>query len=212
MAFAENKAGRVSQSRYWVMFGIMMVAIVLLLIGGVTAVLQRSFLIGLLMIVAIVPLGIYWRVIMMRRCRDIGWPAFLPWLFFGLQMAASFNLQFSIVAGAAARSAIALPSVLALCDFVFSIVIGCIATKQAVDYADIFGDGPGEVQRSGPGDAAPRQGGPDRFDDAIARALEAHRQKERARGAEQVGGAAQPSGPAPAPFARPAASFGRRVV
>jgi uncharacterized membrane protein YhaH (DUF805 family) len=207
MAFAENVAGRVSQNRYWALFGIFMIAIPVLLIGGVVAIVQGSFLPGLLMIGAILPLGIYWRVIMMRRCRDIGWPASLPWIFFGLQMAASVNFQLNHGApGAAAHSALLLPSALALGEFIFAIVIGCVATKQAVDYADVFGDGPGTSQRTGSRDGEPRQGGPDRFDDAIARALEAHRQREAG------GGATQPSAPAPAHLARPIPSFGRRAV
>jgi uncharacterized membrane protein YhaH (DUF805 family) len=203
MAFAENKTGRVSQNRYWAMFGIVMVAIPVMLIGGVVAMMHGSYLSGLLMIAAISPVGIYWRVIMMRRCRDIGWPVSLPWIFFGLQMAASLNLQFNHgAAGAAAHSALLLPALLALVDFVFSIVIGCVATKQAVDYAEVFGDGPATMQRPGSRDSEPRQGGGDRFDDAIARALEAHRQREAA--------AAAPQPSAPVPLARP--SFGRRVV
>lgn len=205
MAFPENNAGRVNQSRYWVLFGINMIAIPTLLIGGVVALIHGSFLLGLLMIAAILPVGIYWRVTMMRRCRDIGWPAAAPWIIFGLQMAASFSLQLHHGAAvAAAGSAFLLVSALALVDFVFSIVIGCIGTKQAVDYEDIFGDGPGTAQRPGPRDADRRPGGPDRLDDAIARALEAHRRKEA------VGSATQPSQPAPPHLARPSASFGRR--
>ncbi len=212
MAFAGNKAGRVSQSRYWMLFGINMIAVALLLIGGIVAIVGRIYPLGLLMIGAIFPLGIYWRVIMMRRCRDIGWPASLPWIFFGLQMVASFNLQATAftsrlthgTAGATSGSAFLLVSALGLLDFVFTVVIGCVATKQSPDYADIFGDGPVAEQRSAPRDGASPQGGPDRFDDAIARALEAHRQREAARGV------AQPAAAAPAPLARP--SFGRRVV
>jgi uncharacterized membrane protein YhaH (DUF805 family) len=211
MAFAGNNAGRVNQSRYWTMFGVIMIAIIMLVAGGVVAVAQRSYLFGFLMIAAVLPLGIYWRVIMMRRCRDIGWPAFLPWLFFGLQMAASFNLQASTLLHsshgatvAAGGSGFVLASVLALGDFVFSVVIGCVATKQTVDYADVFGDGPGTLQRTGLRGAEARPGGPDRFDEAIARALEARRQREQAAGVTQA------AAPTPAPPARP--SFGRRVA
>jgi hypothetical protein len=204
MAFAGNNAGRVSQNRYWVLFGITMVTIPTLLIGGVVAMVGRSYLLGFLMIAAILPVGIYWRVTMMRRCRDIGWPASAPWIIFGLQMAVSFSLQSNLLfnhGAAGAGSAFLLVSLLALGDFAFSIVIGCVRTKQAVDYADVFGDGPGTSQRSGS-----REGGPDRFDEAIARALEARRRSE------PVGGAMQPSRPAPAHLARQSAGFGRRVV
>jgi uncharacterized membrane protein YhaH (DUF805 family) len=214
MAFAGNNAGRVNQSKYWALFGVNMVAMALLLTGGVVAILGGSYPLGLLMIAAIFPVGIYWRVVMMRRCRDIGWPASLPWISFVLQMMASFNLQATAftsrlthgAAGAATGSPFFLVSALALGDFVFLIVIGCVGTKQGVDYADVFGDGPGTAQRTALRDGEPGQGGPDRFDEAIARALEARRRSE------QVPGATQPSAPAPADFARPRPAFGRRVV
>ena len=108
MGFPHDTPGRASQSKYWTLFGLYMIAVPALLIVGV------------------IPLGIYWRVIMMRRCRDIGWPAFLPWLIFGGQFAAGFGLQIGAVSGTAPGwSMVALPLVLGLVDFVFSIVIGC---------------------------------------------------------------------------------------
>jgi|GEM_PF-2895888 len=209
MAIAGNNAGRVGQSRYWALFGVTIVAMAVLLVGAGYAVLQRSYGLGLLMFSAIAPVGIYWRVIMMRRCRDIGWPAAAPWIISGLQIALTLSLRSSQGAvGAAAGSAFLLVSLVGLADFVFTIVIGCIATKQPVDYDAIFGDGPGTPHRPQPRDGEPqRSGGSDRFDDAIARALEAHRQREAAAGATQP---AHPA--APAHLARRTASFGRRAV
>jgi uncharacterized membrane protein YhaH (DUF805 family) len=189
------------------MFGITMAVMVLLLAGGGFALLQGNWGLALLMVAAIAPLGIYWRVIMMRRCRDIGWPAATPWLISGVQVALSFSLPSSHGAvGAAAGSAFLLVSLVAFADFVFTIVIGCIRTKQAVDYAAVFGDGPGTFQRAEPRDGEALRGGPDRFDEAIARALEARQRGEGARGAPQ------PAHPAPALAARRSAGFGRRVV
>src|SRR3989337_692291 len=100
MGFPSDSSGRVSQGKYWALFGTYMIAVPVLLFGGLGAMVQGSIGLGLLLIIAIVPLGIYWRVIMMRRCRDIGWPAFLPWVVFGLQFASSFGLQLGSVAGA----------------------------------------------------------------------------------------------------------------
>jgi uncharacterized membrane protein YhaH (DUF805 family) len=208
MGFPSDTSGRASQSKYWTLFGVYMIAVPVLLIGGLIAIVQGSIGLGLMLIVAIVPLGIYWRVIMMRRCRDIGWPAFLPWLIFGLQFATSFGISSGSVEGAgpgAVLSMLALPLLLGLADFVFSIVIGCIGTKQGADYAAVFGDGPEPSQRTRPA-GSPDGEGPDRFDDAIARALEAHRRGESVVGA--------PSAPRPAPAmpGRPAGTFGRRII
>jgi uncharacterized membrane protein YhaH (DUF805 family) len=207
MAIAGNKAGRVGQSRYWTFFGIYIVAVTLLLIGGCLAVLEGSYGPGLVMIVAIAPVGIYWRVIMARRCRDIGWPAFAPWVIPAVQFALSSSLRLNYGAvGGAGGSAFLLVVLVALADLVFAIVIGCIGTKQAVDYAAVFGDGPGTLPRTQPRESVPLQGGTDRFDEAIARALEARRRNEAARGATQ------PSPPATAHPLRRNAGFGRRAV
>jgi hypothetical protein len=100
-----------------------------------------------------------------------------------------------------------LPLALGLFDFVFMIVIGCIGTKRDVDYETVFGDGPAQFQKSRPTGAMPSDiDDPDRYDDAIARALEAHR-----RGETVVGAAPAPRA-VPAMPGRPAVSFGRRVI
>ena len=223
MGFPRDEAGRVSQSKYWALFGAYMLIVPILLIGGVVELSQAGIGLGLLMIAAIVPLGMYWRVIMMRRCRDIGWPAFLPWLSWGLQMLASFSATGSLHSlrdGATPPLALlTLPVFMALADFVFSIVIGCIGTKDGFDYARVFGDDerdfyqrPDAPQPSQPAQPVPSQRPAlpgeydDRYDEAIARALEAHR-----RG-ESVTSPAPPVRPVPAGPARPAGGFGRRML
>src|SRR5918993_2342985 len=202
MAFGNENTGRVSQSKYWALFGAYMVAIPVLLVGGFIAIFQGSFVLGVLMVIAIVPLGAYWRVIMMRRCRDIGWPAFLPWLIFIAQMFVSWGLPMSVGAGATpSMSLFLMPLLLGLADFVFSIVIGCVRGKQSVDYEAVFGDGP--LQKTRPADTAYNEADePDRFDDAIARALEAHRRGESVLGAKPA------PRPAPALPGRPVGGFG----
>ena len=115
-----SSQGRVSQGRYWATFGVTMIGVPALLIGGIVAMAKGSFLLGLLMIATILPLGIYWRVTMMRRCRDIGWPAATPWVLFGVQMAMSFNMQLHHGVGAAAAgSTLAAVWLLGTVDFAF---------------------------------------------------------------------------------------------
>lgn len=221
MGFPRDDAKRVSQGQYWALFGAYMLAALILLVGGSVELARASLGLGLLMIAAIVPLGIYWRVVMMRRCRDIGWPAFLPWLLFGLEFAASFSITMSQLGarrGAAPDLSLAvLPLLLGLADFAFSIVIGCIGSKHQMDYETVFGDGPGYVQRprvfadvpTG-ADVQTGAGDPDQFDEVIARALEAHR-----RGESLLGGVPRPAPAAtssPSPAARAPGSFGRRVI
>ena len=226
MSFEVETAGRVSQGKYWAFFGANMILIPLLLIGGAVEIVRGSWGIGLLMIVAVVPMGIYWRVIMMRRCRDIGWPAFLPWLSFGLQFLVSFSATQSLgslrYGGTPSVSTLSLPLFMGLADFAFSIVIGCFGTKAGFDYAGVLGDERDPfrqprgqhsaqsvrlVQSSAP--QRPAAGGDDdddRYDAAIARALEAHRRGESAVAPPQ------PRPSAPGRPSQPAGGFGRRLV
>ena len=217
MGFPVERTGRVNQGTYWAFFGAAMILIPGLLFGGFSAVLHGSLGTGLLMIAAILPIGLYWRVIMMRRCRDIGWPAFLPWLSFGLQFVASYSATHSLqtmrYGVAPSPSMMSMPLLMGFADFAFAIVIGCIRSKEAFDYAAVFGDGPGSYDprpSSQPSQSPAQPGlaraeGGDRYDEAIARALEAHR-----RGESLVG--APPPGPTPSATTRPAGGFGRRVV
>ena len=208
MGFPRDEAGRVSQNKYWALFGAYMLVVPILLIGGVVSLANSGIGVGLLMIAAIVPLGMYWRVIMMRRCRDIGWPPFLPWLSFGLQTLASFSIRQAVIGGGLPMlSLLLVPLLIAFADFAFSIVIGCIRGKAGVDYEAIFGDGPEPFRDARPAVAVPSgYEAPDRFDEAIARALEAHR-----RG-ESILDKPSPARATPAMPARPAGGFGRRIV
>jgi uncharacterized membrane protein YhaH (DUF805 family) len=194
----------VSQSKYWLIFAIYMIAVPVLLIGGFITMLQGRVGSGTLMIAAIIPLGIYWRVIMMRRCRDIGWPAFLPWVFFGLQVVLPIASGGSFLSGGGPETsgAMVLSLLISVADFGFSIVIGCIKARPGAA-TDL--DAMREAARAArAGGAEP---GTDRFDQAIARAIEAQR-----RGESILDAPAQPARPASSPAARPVPSFGRKVV
>lgn len=226
MSFTVNDPGRVGQSKYWTVFGANMIIVPLLIVGGVYALFTGNFALGILMILAVLPMGIYFRVTMMRRCRDIGWPAFLPWLLFGLQLLLGFSGSFRPALGQTpSLSLLAIPIMLGGIDFIFSIVIGCIASKN--DYAGVFE--PDEVDfrpsqprsrealATTPWQSEPRQYAPvgglakgdeqlDSFDQKIARALEARRVGEQQPLAAQ-GLTAQDSG-----ANRPVGGFGRRVI
>ena len=224
MSFPVERPGQVDQGAYWVFFGATMILIPGLLVGGGAAMLHGSLGTGLLMVAAIVPIGLYWRVIMMRRCRDIGWPAFLPWLFFGLVSVASYSAMHRLhgvrYGAAPSLSVLSIPLVMGFADFALSIVIGCVRSKEPFDYAAALREAsqsyqskpssqPSQPLGSSPSTPLPehsaaRAEGGDRYDEAIARALEAHRRRESLAGA---------SAPRPSPEpTRPAGGFGRRIA
>lgn len=130
MAFEVDESGRIGQSGYWMWFGIYFIGTIALLVGGVLEIFKGAWISGALTILAVLPLGIYFRVIVMRRCRDIGWPAALPWMVFGLQITAGVMLRPRLgEAPTAAIGMLAVPALLGLGDFVLTIVVGCLPTK-----------------------------------------------------------------------------------
>lgn len=208
-----SRKGRIGQAEYWTWFGLYVVAVL-----GLVAFSLYSFATGELIravtaLLPLAPLGIYFRVIEMRRCRDIGWPAILPWLFFVIPMGVGFTIRASGIGTdiATAIAALTVPLLISLVDFIFSIVIGCIATKNpGEDYARIFG---GEPQPARPGgfqaERPADEPSYDRFDEAIARALDAR----RTPGAEPASALApEPPALAPTAHARAVAGFGRKAV
>lgn len=189
MPFEVRDPKRVGQAQYWTFFVLNGVAIVVLLVGGLWALFSGELVLGMLMILAVIPVGIYFRVIQMRRCRDIGWPAFLPWVFFGMQFlnGLRFDLQEPTSMG------LGLPIVLGLADFIFSIAIGALPSRQGFDpesglaaYAPAT-QAPGVTVRSSASEkefgqmasgatySEDRDDQMSREDAAIARALAAHR-------------------------------------
>lgn len=215
-----------NQSSYWTQFVINFFAVLGLLGFSIYSLFSGHWGIAILAFLLMVPVGIYFRVVMMRRCRDIGWPAFLPWLFFGGGVLANMG---RITAGSAAAmktGMLGLPLMVGLADFVFMIVIGCIASKRQ-DYAAVFEDEP----RPGGFQPATRREEPPRrpvyhtadnalrpsalppaeseqearWDAAIANAL-------AAREATEAQPAPQPRPLAPGPLASRPGGFGRRVV
>jgi len=204
MADGEKDQSRVGRLTYWMYYLALTVSALFMYAFGAYEFLKLHLFPIVFGFLAPTIMWIYLRVIASRRCRDIGWPAILPWLGIALMavcvffsgMAAGSNPAAALVTMGASTVVIML---VGAADFVFLIVIGCIA--GADDSSDPFANG-----RSNHGDVtrAP-QGYVDGYDTAMAR---------RARPLPQAFGdadaphrAAEPSG-----MARPAASFGRRAV
>jgi uncharacterized membrane protein YhaH (DUF805 family) len=207
------RKGRIGQAEYWIWFGLYVVAVLGLVGFSLYSFATGEFGRAVTAILPLAPLGIYFRVIEMRRCRDIGWPAILPWLFFVIPMGVGFTIRASGMGTdiATAIAALTVPLLISLVDFIFSIVIGCIATKApGEDYARIFGGDPQPARSHSRQDPHPSgEPGHDRFDEAIARALEAR----RTAGAEPARAfAAEPPAIASTAHARSVVGFGRKVV
>ena len=143
MTFAPQNSGRIGRSSYWTMFVVNVIGVIALVAGSIAAFVSNEFLVGILLILAIIPVGIYFRVVMMRRCRDIGWPAALPWIFFGAGMLASLTSWGGILGSPASAQmpSLGLSTLVSLADLVFMIVIGCIRGGSAhdADYDAVFG-------------------------------------------------------------------------
>ncbi|MBU6268645.1 MAG: DUF805 domain-containing protein [Sphingomonadales bacterium] len=209
MSFEADQSGRIGQPGYWMWFGVTMIGTVLLLVGGVMQLFRGSWGSGILCILAVLPLSIWFRVIEMRRCRDIGWPAALPWIMLGMQFLSGFMMRPSqMVTGAGAMPGagmLAAPALLGLADFVLMIVLGCIAGKA--DDWSVFDDdfdpaGLPQAPRAHPDDLA-----------ATAPQAKAYRMP---RAIDEPLLEARPVAPPrvmrPVPGLRPAGGFGRKLV
>lgn len=186
--FARDEGRYIGQSQYWARFAVFMIGVPVLLGFGIYSLVVHDYGLGVLAILAVFPLSIWFRFVMMRRCRDIGWPVFLPWTAQGLQFLMFFVLFSgggSSGGGLGAVRAVSSGSLLiGFADFVLVIALGCIGSKNADhNYSDIFGGEPLDrstaAVRRPTGHAVPPGEHPDaaraREDDAIARALDAHR-------------------------------------
>ena len=161
---------RVGRSRYWLLFLIYMVATIVLLVGAVGMLMEGSWIAAIGLVLIVIPIGIWFRIVMMRRCRDIGWPPALPWISMGISMFAGFTSFGSINAGDPTTmfAATGFSWLAQIADFVLVMVLGAVKGRARVDYREVFGDGP--VSRPSQAHSA---GGD--ADDAIARALENYR-------------------------------------
>ncbi|APE29267.1 DUF805 domain-containing protein [Aurantiacibacter gangjinensis] len=224
MGFGSDDISRVSRAGYWKFFIANLVAIIALIGVCFTAAMNGELAIAIIAFLLIAPVGIYFRVIMMRRCRDLGWPTSLPWITFGLGIVANFYSFGSIGDAKGAFAGLGLAWLVGMIDFVLMIVLGVVKGREPTDYSAVFGDGPALTQKRAKHAAAmpstisapPRgvaDGDSDAMDDAIARALDNYR---RTGSAVAEAPAASPLArkAAPAPRAAPprAAGFGRKMV
>lgn len=211
---------RIGRSAYWLRIVVLLVGILISLGFAFGAFISGNFAVALLCVALLLPAGIYYRVVQMRRCRDIGWPAFLPWAMFGVQMLFSLGTLGSLgsisdpaqlVTGSAVSLAVS------LADFVFMVVIGCLA-GQADSSDDPRAGFGGSVTLAHSG-GAPAMGvagsdGHDPFEDAIARAMDNYRRTGSAAPDLGQSASAPPVAEAAAQPAMPprVAGFGRKAV
>ena len=166
MQVLSNAKPRIGRSRYWLHFLICLVVGIALVVGAVTAFFSGSFGLAIVLLLPLLATGIWFRIVMMRRCRDVGWPPALPWIFFAALILTSGAGFGAISTGdpTALFASTGLSWLVQIGDFVLVMILGFKRGIGAPDYRTVFGDGPDEA-RDNDGDA----------DDAIARALENYR-------------------------------------
>ena len=226
MSYYVEDRGRVGRSAYWMYFGGFVVLTMLLLVGGGYELFTGSYGMGILCIVLLMPLGIYFRVIAMRRCRDIGWPAFLPWATMGLVFICNIMTGMSAgmhaaahmgTAGAGAAglgASMGFGMLLSMVDFVFLIVIGCLDTQGGgYDPSSGFAYDPRNMPQAPKGYLGDLDGAP--ADQRAMRIPQGLGERPVAPPAGSSYDAPQMGGPASGQatgVTRPAQGFGRRGV
>ncbi|MCJ2187567.1 hypothetical protein [Novosphingobium beihaiensis] len=212
---ADNR-GKIGQGGYWRRFAVYMIGVPVLLVLGLVGIATREYAMGIALMLAILPLSIWFRFVMMGRCRDIGWPVWLPWTAQGLQILMLIMVLSSgaLTKGPAALHTLSSGSLLiGLLDFALTIALGCVGSKEAFDYDEIFGGD--SLQRAAKARSAinyrtgnvPREfeagaQREDRENAAIARALDTYRSGQTAAASQETS--------APPPAGRRATGFGRK--
>lgn len=207
MTFTVEDNSRVGRSTYWMYYIGITVTTWAMYAWAIYEVLKLETIPIVFGLIAPTILSIWFRVIAMRRCRDIGWPAFLPWLTIGLIVVCS--IFSGMQAGFHPEAALAtmgvtmiLSGLLGFADFVFLIVIGCLDSAGG-GYADAFAGGPYEPEDL--------PDSPHGYVDVMGRSAAPARPARplpKSYGEEEAPVAAAPQ-PALAPAVR---GFGRRVV
>jgi uncharacterized membrane protein YhaH (DUF805 family) len=131
MSFHADDRGKIGQSSYWLHFGGYVLGMAVLMAVCLYQAITLHVVTAIVAFLAIIPLTIYFRVIMMRRCRDIGWPVILPWL---PMILSGVNGAVWGFAGLKAHSftpggPMSLNVLVGGFDFVLQIVLGCMASK-----------------------------------------------------------------------------------
>lgn len=199
---------QIGRSAYWLRIVVLFVAMMALLAFAFGAFVTGNFGTALLCVALFLPAGIYFRIVQMRRCRDIGWPAFLPWVIFGVLLLNTASTFSDVNSASQLMTGSAMSMVLSLADFVFMVVIGCIAGRSDAG-RDPVKDTYGSVTLRHGGDAS-EGGDDDPYGDVIARAMDNYRRT----GSVTPGQAAPKVSQAAARPAIPprVAGFGRKAV
>ena len=134
MSFTVADKSRIGRGAYWGYFGAQVVVGIGLIAALIATAVSLNFAAALLCLALLLVTGIYFRVIMMRRCRDIGWPAFVPWIMLGLAAATNYSVISMAARGHGAPSMGMVPLLVAFADLGVMITIGCIKSRTA-DYA-----------------------------------------------------------------------------
>lgn len=119
--------GRVSQPEYWLYFAIYMMLSIGSLISIFYFAAQLRISLTLFSAFVLFVGGLWFRVVEMWRCRDVGWPAAIPWLIFAAQF------LFGLIGGVSALSMVAMliaTLILGFIDFVFAVGIGFLPTQE----------------------------------------------------------------------------------
>lgn len=129
-AFADNR--RIGRAAYWQQFIGNVIIVAVLIFAAFATAISGGIAAALIPLILMAAAGIYFRVVMMRRCRDIGWPAFVPWAFFAghFLLALFTGASIATISLASAVGSLAFTQIFALADFVVMIVIGCLPSTH----------------------------------------------------------------------------------
>ncbi|WP_156874140.1 hypothetical protein [Sphingorhabdus lutea] len=124
----QDEYAYVGRGEYWKYFFTIGIVSIGLLVGMIFCLLSLELLLTLILGLALFSLGIYFRIIMARRCRDIGWPVELVWISCGFQIFLGFVTQKTFDPNIMQDNP---PSIfillLVFSDLFLAIIIGCIA-------------------------------------------------------------------------------------
>ena len=200
-----NDQSRVGRLTYWMYYVGIMVLTWAMYGWGIYEFVKLNLVPIVFGFIAPTILSIYFRIIAMRRCRDIGWPAYLPWLTISLLVACGVisGLQAGLHPGSSLGTigvSVMLGGVLGLADFIFLIVIGCVGGADTGD--DSFEGGHFDRQTL---PSAPR---------GYVSGLDSYARNQRARPMPQAydEGDTRFSAGNHSEQARPVGGFGRRSV
>ncbi len=207
MSHLGKDKSRISQRAYWSALAAAVTFTGVAIGGGIAFTARDQFSLASLLFLLVVPVQIWLRVMMVRRCRAIGWPAALPWAGLAAVIAANTAALALETGGPGAG----LPLLALLADGALMVLIGSPADggalRKVIAQTSSQPGGPTAgvpAEPTGRRDPVSREAKEAEWDAAIARAL-----------SDRQGGAADRTGPG-APAARPGpglnrpGGFGRR--